>query len=273
MKGCVLVIAGSDSGGGAGIQADIKTIAMMGGHAATAITALTAQNSVSVFGIQPTTPEMVAAQIDAVLDDFAVGCVKTGMLVNADIIKAVADSIGRKAPSIPLIIDPVMISKSGAHLLAPEAVEILARLLVPQARLITPNIPEAEALLGYAIPDQATQDRAARDLLAMGAQAVLLKGGHMPTASGEAPQVTDVLATADGLERFTSARLPGAAPHGTGCTLASGIACGVAQGLELSAAIGRARDYLIRAMTTSAHGPQGKGSPLLDHGWPVNHPK
>ena len=262
MKPRILIIAGSDSGGGAGIQADIKTVTALGGYAATAITALTAQNSLGVFGVHPVPAAFVAQQTRLVLDDIGADCIKTGMLVDAAIIAAVADILETVARPIPLVVDPVMVSKSGAALLDPEAVSTLVARLFPKATLITPNIPEAEALLNTAIRTEAQQAQAAQDLLALGAKAVLLKGGH---ASGD--DVVDILATAVGFTSFASPRLPGRPAHGTGCTLASAIATGLAAGLDLDDAIDRARDYVIKAIAASPG--IGAGHPLLDHGHSV----
>ena len=255
MTARLLIIAGSDSGGGAGIQADLKTVMALGGFAATAITALTAQNTHGVFGVLPTPAAFVARQVQLVLEDMGADCVKTGMLVNAEIIAALADIL----PPIPLVIDPVMVSKNGAALLDPQAVAVLTTRLFPRAHLITPNLPEAEALLGRSIGDEESQNQAALDLLAFGCQAVLLKGGH---GSGE--QAVDILATAYGIERFARPRLNGPAAHGTGCTLASAIATGLAQHLPLPAAVTRARDYVHHAIAGALI--VGGGHPVLDHG-------
>ena len=260
MTARVLIIAGSDSGGGAGIQADIKTVTALGGYAASAITALTAQNSQGVFGIHPIPPEFVALQTQLVLDDIGADCIKTGMLMDAAIIIAIADILDKT--TIPLVVDPVMISKSGAALLDPQAISVLISRMFPLAQLITPNIPEAEALLGRTIATEQDQTIAARDLLAVGPKAVLLKGGH---ATGD--QVVDVLATPHGMTRFASDRLPGRPAHGTGCTLASAIATGLAQGLRLDASISRAREYVQTAIKTSP--AIGKGHPVLNHGHPL----
>ena len=258
----VLVVAGSDSGGGAGIQADIKTVTMLGGHAATAITAVTSQNSREVYEVHPVPPQVVARQMEAVLGDMGAKAVKTGMLVDAATIAAVAEALVRLAPNVPLVVDPVMISKSGAELLRLDAVTALKDLLLPHTAVLTPNIPEAEALLGYAISDVDTQGKAAKALLQLGVQAVLLKGGHL---DGE--MVTDVLVLKSGeTVTLSSLRVAGPPAHGTGCTLASGIAIGLAQNMGLIDAVKRARDYVIRAMETSPNPPIGGGSPMLNHG-------
>lgn len=258
MTARILVIAGSDSGGGAGIQADIKTVGALGGYAATAITALTAQNTHGVFGIHPVPAEFVAQQIQLILSDIGADCIKTGMLLNASVITAIAETLDHHRPTIPLVIDPVMVSKSGADLLDPLAVSALISKLFPKADLITPNIPEAESLLGILIKTEEDQSNAARDLLSLGPQAVLLKGGH---ASGD--HVVDILATAHSITRFASPRLPGRAAHGTGCTLASAIATGLAQGHDLNTAVTLARDYVQKAILSSP--AIGTGHPLLGH--------
>lgn len=256
MKGRVLIVAGSDSGGGAGIQADIKTVSALGGYAATAITALTAQNTQGVFGVHEVPPDFVLRQMEMVLGDIGADCLKTGMLATVAIIEAVAEGIARFASAVPLVVDPVMVAKGGTALLADNAAQALVDKLVRRATLITPNIPEAEVLLGRAIPDRAAMDGAARDLLALGSQAVLLKGGHM---AGD--EVVDLLAEADGaITAFSGTRIVSRSTHGTGCTLASAIACGLAQGLTLTAAVARARAYVRRAIETapglgSGHGP------------------
>jgi hydroxymethylpyrimidine/phosphomethylpyrimidine kinase len=255
MKGRVLIIAGSDSGGGAGIQADIKTVSALGGYAATAITALTAQNTQGVFAIHEVPPDFVARQMEVVLSDIGADCLKIGMLATVPVIEAVAEAIARYAPTVPLVVDPVMVARGGAALLAGNAAQALVDKLVGRATLITPNIPEAEVLLGRKIPDRVAMDLAARDLLALGAKAVLLKGGHM-----EGGTVVDVLAGADGLTAFAAPRIHSRSTHGTGCTLASAIACGIAQGLGVAEAVVRARAYVRRAIETapglgSGHGP------------------
>ena len=254
----VLAIAGSDSGGGAGIQADIKTITMLGAYAATAITALTAQDTSGVHAIHMVPPDFVARQIAVVLDDIGADAVKTGMLGDAATIQAVADALARHAPGVPLVVDPVMVAKGGASLLHPDAVAALTRLLLPMARVVTPNLPEAEVLTGLAIPDVVTMRRAATELLRMGVPAVLLKGGHL-----QGDEVVDLLATADGCEAFAAPRIASRHTHGTGCTLASAVATGLAQGMTLRDAVMRARSY-VRAAIAAAPG-LGKGHGPLNH--------
>jgi hydroxymethylpyrimidine/phosphomethylpyrimidine kinase len=259
MLGRVLVIAGSDSGGGAGIQADIKTITALGGFAMSAITALTAQNTCGVQGVFPIDPEFVGRQIDCVLDDIGADAIKTGMLLSADTVEVVVRALQRRATGIPLIVDPVMVAKGGAPLLDAIAVHTLKRHLIPMAALLTPNIPEAEALTGMTIQSLEDVDAAMDALIALGSGAVLLKGGHLP---GDV--IVDVLRTADGDEmRLTHSRLVTTSTHGTGCTLASAIAAGVAEGLRLRDAIVLAERY-VRDAIRYAPG-LGKGHGPLDH--------
>lgn len=260
MRGRVLAIAGSDSGGGAGIQADIKTVTALGGYAATAITALTAQNTLGVAGILPVAPAFVTQQIEAVLQDIGADVVKTGMLGDRAVIEAVAEALERFARGVPLVVDPVMVAKGGARLLESGAVDALTRRLLPLATVITPNLPEAEALLGEAIPDLAAMHRAASMLLRRGVPAVLLKGGHLPDDT-----VTDLLATAEATEVFAAPRIASRHTHGTGCTMASAVATGLAQGMSLRDAVVRARDYVRRAIAAAPGFGAGHGP--LNH-WP-----
>ncbi len=262
MKGRVLIIAGSDSGGGAGIQADIKTVTMLDGFAATAITALTAQNTLGVFGVLPISPDFIRQQIAVVLDDIGADAVKTGMLHDAAVIAAVAAMLADRAPATPLVVDPVMVAKGGAPLIEPGAIDALKRLLVSRAAVLTPNLPEAEILTGRSIETLAAMRGAAEALLALGCRAVLLKGGHL--AGG---MVHDVLATAAGQRVWNSPRIDTRHTHGTGCTLASAIAAGLAQGLGIEAAVERARDYVQRAISAAPGIGQGHGP--LDHAHPL----
>ena len=258
MQGRVLIVAGSDSGGGAGIQADLKTVTALGGYGATAVTALTAQNTEGVFGVVGVDPAFIKQQMDVVLRDIGADALKTGMLHTAQVIDAVVDTLEALAPAVPLVADPVMVAQSGDSLLDPDAVETLLRRLVPRATVLTPNVPEAETLTGRAIGNLADMEAAGRALLDLGAQAVLVKGGHRGGAT-----VTDVLVTAEGVRRFESPRIDTVHTHGTGCTLASAIATGLAQGLALEPAVVRARAYLIEAI---------RQAPGLGHGsGPVNH--
>src|SRR3954468_22144972 len=223
----VLVVAGSDSGGGAGIQADIKTITMLCGFATSAITALTAQNTLGVEEVLPVDARFVALQMKTVLSDIGADAIKTGMLGTARVVEAVADVCEGLAFGIPLIVDPVMIAKGGARLLDQGAHDALVLRLLPLASLVTPNVPEAEILTGMTIKTPRDLERAADALLALGPSAVLMKGGHL-----EGDTVVDVLRTADGADhRFEGPRIVSRSTHGTGCTLASGIAAGVAEGL------------------------------------------
>ena len=261
--GRVLIVAGSDSGGGAGIQADVKAVTMLGGYAATAITALTAQNTLGVLGIEPVPPDFVALQMEAVLVDIGADAIKIGMLGSAENVARVAATCRRLAPSVPIVLDPVMVAKGGSRLLEPSAERALAGELIPMAALLTPNVPEAEALSGERITDEAKLLYVASRLLLLGPGAVLLKGGHL-----EGDRVVDYLVTADGtVDRFESPRLRSRSTHGTGCTLASAIAAGIAEGLTLADSVGRARRYVLEAIRTApglgaGHGPLNHGHPL-----------
>lgn len=251
----VLIIAGSDSGGGAGIQADIKTVTALGGYAATAVTALTVQDTNAVHGVLPVPPDFVAWQIETVLNDIGADAIKIGMLGDAPTIERVAETLAAIAQRVPVVVDPVMLAKGGASLLAWEALPALKRRLLPLARVLTPNLPEAEALAGMTIPDLPAMHHAAGALLTLGVPAVLLKGGHLPGDT-----VTDLLATEDGIETFSAPRIETRHTHGTGCTLASAVATGLGQGLSLREAVVCARDYLREALAAapgfgSGHGP------------------
>ena len=259
-RGRVLIIAGSDSGGGAGVQADIKTVTALGGYAATAITAVTVQNTLGVTAVHPIPAEFVEAQARAVLDDIGADAIKTGMLGGTATVEAVARVLSGFQASV--VLDPVMLSKSGAALLDPGALSAFRALLIPQASLLTPNAPEAEALTGVQVASLGGQRRAADALLAQGAWAVLVKGGHLPGAS-----IVDLLVTRHGEHRFEHPRLETRHTHGTGCTLASACAAGLAQGLPLAEAVERAVTYTARAI---ANAPGlGAGAGPLDHGWPL----
>jgi hydroxymethylpyrimidine/phosphomethylpyrimidine kinase len=259
--GRVLIIAGSDSGGGAGIQADIKTVTMLGGYAATAVTAITVQNTLGVTGVHPIPTDVVEAQARAVLDDIGADAIKTGMLGDVAMVEAVARVLD-SAKAVPAVIDPVMVAKGGAALLAGDAVGAVRRLLIPRAALLTPNAPEAEALTGLTVASVDDLRRAGEALLAAGAKAVLMKGGHLP---GE--RVVDLLMTPAGETAFEAERLTTRHTHGTGCTLASACAAGLAQGMALTDAVARAWAYVQEAL---ARAPGlGKGHGPLDHGWPL----
>ena len=255
----VLIIAGSDSGGGAGLQADIKTVTALGGYAATAVTAVTVQNTLGVSAVHPIPLEIIEAQARAVLDDIGADAIKTGMLGDAATVELVARLLDG---TIPAVVDPVMVAKGGASLLADAAVDAVRVLLVPRAALLTPNAPEAEALTGLTVASTDDLRRAGEALLAMGARAVLMKGGHV---AGD--RVIDVLMTPQGESSFEVERLETRHTHGTGCTLASACATGLAQGLPLEAAVARAWAYVQEAIA-GAPG-LGRGHGPLDHGWPL----
>lgn len=259
MTASVLTIAGSDSGGGAGIQADLRTFAAHRVHGLSAIAALTAQHTRGVTAVHVPPVDFLRAQIDACFDDFDVRAVKLGMLANATVIAAVAEAL-RTRPRVPVVLDPVMVATSGARLLEPEALDAVRADLLPLATVATPNLPEAELLLGRALPGDAPAAGAARELVACGARAALLKGGH---ASDGGP-VVDVLAEADGgLHRYVHQRLPLDA-HGTGCTLASAVAANLALGHALPEACRRATDYVHRALT-GGYRPGRGDVVVLDH--------
>lgn len=258
MRGRVLVVAGSDSGGGAGIQADIKAITALGGFAATALTALTAQNTIGVFGVHPVPAAFIRQQIQVVMEDIGADVIKSGMLGDVATIETVCAALADYAPHVPLVLDPVMVAKGGHSLLAGDAVSVLRSRLLPMASVITPNLPEAEALSGMPIRSVADMHAAAAILLSLGVPAVFLKGGHLP-----GDWLTDLLATQQGIETFAGQRIPTRHTHGTGCTTASAIAAGLAQGMTLRDAVVRARAY-VRAAIASAPG-FGAGHGPLDH--------
>jgi hydroxymethylpyrimidine/phosphomethylpyrimidine kinase len=260
----VLSIAGSDCGGGAGIQADLKSIAAHGLHGLSAIAALTAQHTRGVTAVQVPDVGFLRAQIDACFDDFAVAAVKLGMLANAEVIHAVADALETYRPT-QLVLDPVMVASSGARLLEPDALDALRQRLLPLATLITPNIPEAELLLGHPISDTSA-DAALDALRGLGAHAVLLKGGHLDAA----PAMIDRLHDGSAVHRFEHPRLQ-VEGHGTGCTLASAIAARLALGDTLADACRTATDYVHGALV-HAYRP-GKGSvAVLNHFWAMGAP-
>ncbi len=253
----ILIVAGSDSGGGAGIQADLKTVMALGGYGMTAITAITAQDTLGVHGVFPIPPDVVQLQMQTVLADIGADAIKTGMLADRAMVEAVAGIIAQNR-QIPFVLDPVMVAKGGHILLASEAVDSVKSTLLPLATLITPNLPEAETLCGFPVQTLDDQMRAADHLLRLGAQAVLLKGGHL-----QQEEITDVLATQHGRDIFRAPRRHTRHTHGTGCTLASAIATGLAQNLNLFAAVNRAHAYVQAAMAQA---------PGLGHGHgPLNH--
>jgi hydroxymethylpyrimidine/phosphomethylpyrimidine kinase len=253
-----MIVAGSDSGGGAGIQADIKAVTAMNGFAATAITALTAQNTVGVHGVVPVDPAFIAQQIEVVLTDIGTDALKTGMLHSAEVITTVAAAFRKFAAGVPLVVDPVMVAKGGHRLLLSEAETALRDTLLPMATLLTPNLPEAEVLVGFPVRAEADMKRAAEKLVSFGARAVLMKGGHL-----EGDRVVDLLLHAGKVDRFEDARIASRSTHGTGCTLASAIAAGLAQKMSLYDSVARARSYVRKAIESAPGFGQGHGP--LDH--------
>jgi len=249
----VLIVAGSDSGGGAGIQADLKTVSALGAYGTTAITALTAQNTTGVYGVVALQSEFVAQQIDVCVSDIGCDAVKTGMLADENIIRAVAESI-RRHKLTNVVVDPVMVAKSGDRLLAPEAVEALRQELMPLAEVVTPNLPEASALLGYDVAGVEGMKEAARRIHSFGPKWVVVKGGHLP---GEA---VDVLFDGKGFVELSAPRLQTRNTHGTGCCFASAIAAGLAAGLSVPESVQRAKEFISLAIEHglamgSGHGP------------------
>ena len=254
----ILIIAGSDSSGGAGIQADIKTATAFGAYAMTAITAVTVQDTKRIYAVQPVMPAIVRDQITRVLADIGADAIKIGMLGDTATIKAVMDALKKNARRIPIVLDPVMVSKSGSPLLAASAVSALKKNLIPLATLITPNLPEAAALTGIRGKSGEDVVRAGHKLIEMGANAVLIKGGHATGAT-----VDDVLIWRKGVDIYAFPRIKTKHTHGTGCTLSTAIACCLGQGLPLPAAIGRAREYVQTAIETAPGFGHGHG--------PLNH--
>ena len=259
-QGRVLIIAGSDSGGGAGLQADLKAVTMLGGFAATAVTAITVQNTLGVQAVHPLPVDLIAAQARAVLEDIGTDAVKTGMLGSVEVVETVAALVDEARA--PAVVDPVMVAKGGHPLLPAEAVEAVRTLMVPRAALLTPNAPEAEALTDIPVRDLDGQRRAGEAILKLGARAVLMKGGHV---AGET--VTDLLLTADGETLLEGPRIETRHTHGTGCTLASACAAGLARGLPLERAVAEGWAYVAEAIRRAPG--LGRGHGPLDHGWPV----
>jgi hydroxymethylpyrimidine/phosphomethylpyrimidine kinase len=257
MTPIAVTIAGSDSGGGAGIQADLKTFSALGVYGASVITALTAQNTRGVRAIHDVPPPFIAEQIDAVFSDLAVNAVKIGMLSRPKAIEAVAAGLERWKQT-KVVLDPVMIAASGDRLLAPEAVDVLRRVLIPRTLVITPNLPEAAALLDAPLArNEADMREQAKRLLGLGCHAVLLKGGH-----AEGPESIDVLIEATTEARLAAERVATENTHGTGCTLSSAIAAGLAKGQDLATSVRKAKDYVTAAIAAadrikvgSGHGP------------------
>ena len=255
MNGRVLICAGSDSGGGAGIQADIKTVTALGCFAATAITALTSQNTKGVFNVLDIPTSFLRQQMTVVLEDIGADVIKTGMLHSAEVIRTISNTLESLGDSSSLVVDPVMVAKGGHSLLQASAVDALKSELIHKADVLTPNIPEAEVLAGIEITSVDDMRRAGECLLRMGASSVLIKGGHLTDDT-----LTDILLTQSEEKFYSSPRLKTVHTHGTGCTLASAVAAGIAQGLELQIATDRARKYVFEAIRSApglgaGHGP------------------
>lgn len=255
--GRVLIIAGSDSSGGAGIQADIKACAAFGAYSMTAVTAVTAQNTLGVHQVELMSPDMVRAQIEACVEDIGVDVIKIGMLGSEQIIRTVHELI--EPLDATVVLDPVMVATSGDRLLEEGAVEAMKSLLVPIADLVTPNVPEAEILTGLSITDTDDLSKAGDAILAMGSYAALMKGGHLDMKS-----IVDVLVSEDGASVMTGPRVHSRHTHGTGCTLASATAAALALGANLDEAVGSARDYVFEAIRTAPK--LGGGNGPLNHG-------
>jgi hydroxymethylpyrimidine/phosphomethylpyrimidine kinase len=255
-----VTIAGSDSSGGAGIQADLKTFSALGVYGASVITALTAQNTKRVVAIHAVPADFVMAQIDAVFSDLAVAAIKIGMLANAAVIGAVAEGLARWRPAA-VVLDPVMVATSGDPLLAPDAIAAMRHALFPQALLVTPNLPEAAALLDAApATSEAEMQVQGEKLLALGPRAVLIKGGH-----GEGGESVDLLVEAGRVTRFAAPRIKTQNTHGTGCTLSAAIAAGLAKGRDLVTAVGEAKDYVTAAIAATDRLQVGSGHGPLHH--------
>ena len=251
-----MTIAGSDSGGGAGIQADLKTFSALGVFGASTLTAITAQNTVGVTAVHEIPTDVIAAQIDAVITDIGADAVKTGMLSSSAIVATVADAV-RRHDIANLVVDPVMVAKSGDRLLREEAIATIRNELIPLAKVVTPNIPEAEDLTGQTIESDDDVRRAAEAIIDMGAKSVVIKGGHR-----DGPP-TDVLYDGQEFMEFTTERIPSTNTHGTGCTFASAVAAGLAHGLDTPAAVQQAKEYVTAAI--SAAYPIGQGHGPLHH--------
>ena len=254
-----LTIAGSDSGGGAGIQADLKTFAALGVFGTSAVTAITAQNTLGVTAVAEVPIEVISDQIEAVVTDIGVDAVKTGMLSSTEIVECVAESVENHELS-PLVVDPVMVAATGAQLLQDDAVESVKNRLVPLATVVTPNVPEAEVLTRIEINSVDDMELVGGELVMMGAGAAVVKGGHFDDGSG---RVNDVLVTRDGVKHITSLRIDTTSNHGTGCTFASAIAAHLAHGLGLDTAVDLAQRYVWNAMANAA--PIGGGHGPLNH--------
>lgn len=262
-KGRVLIIAGSDSGGGAGVQADIKTVTMLGGYAMTAVTAITVQNTIGVTNVHEVPPQIVREQIEAVMGDLGADTWKLGMMGSAAHVRTMLEAWYAVGGGVPVVLDPVMVAKGGASLLADDAIAVIRDELMPIAAIVTPNAPEAEALTGVEVRGLDGQMEAAEILVEqLGAYSALIKGGHI-----EGDIVRDVLLTREGYRVFESPRIETRATHGTGCTLASAIAACNAQGMEIERSVEKARAYLMEAIN---HAPGlGQGHGPLGHNWPL----
>ncbi len=259
MEHIAMTVAGSDSGGGAGIQADIKTFAALGVYGASVVTALTAQNTCKVAGVHPSPPDFVALQIETVLSDIPVKAVKTGMLYSREIIEAVCEALTRnRTPN--LVVDPVMIAKSGDSLLKPSAAVALKTRLIPMALVVTPNIPEACALTGIKINGVEDMKKAARAIAKMGAQNVVIKGGHM-----RGDKLTDILLTDGEVTEFKRDRIDTQHTHGTGCAFSSAITAGLAKGLSVIDSVETAERYIEGAIKNAE--PLGEGHGPVNHFW------
>jgi hydroxymethylpyrimidine/phosphomethylpyrimidine kinase len=254
-----LTIAGSDSGGGAGIQADLKTFQALGVYGTSAITAITAQNTLGVRAVQEVSPDVVVAQIDAVADDLGVDGAKTGMLSSAAVVEAVAGAVRRRGLDRVLVVDPVMVAKSGDRLLREDAVQALRERLLPLAAVVTPNVPEAEVLAGRALSGEEDLRRAAVEIAALGPRAVVMKGGHL------AGDPVDLLFDGQRFHRFPGRRVPTRSTHGTGCTFSAAIAARLALGDDVVAAVGAAKAYLAGALDRAR--PIGHGHGPVAHDW------
>lgn len=252
-KDVALTIAGSDSGGGAGIQADIKTMEAFGVFGTSAVTSLTAQNSTGVRGVEDVSPGFVGEQIDAVVEDFGVAAAKTGMLSNAETAGVVADKIAEH--DLTAVVDPVMVAQSGDRLLSEDAEEVVRDELLPRATLVTPNAPEAETLTGVEVDSRKGMKEAARELVSMGAEAAVVTGGHATD-----DEVVDVLADEEGTTEYTKPRVEGGATHGTGCAFSSAVAAGLAKGAALRDAVGRAEAFMYRAVRYGVDVGEGANS-------------
>jgi hydroxymethylpyrimidine/phosphomethylpyrimidine kinase len=258
-----LTIAGSDSGGGAGIQADLKAFSAFGVFGTSAVTAVTAQNTMGVTAVHPIPTDVVAAQLEALAADLPPKGIKSGMLATSDLVRTVARGLDRFG-GVPYVLDPVMVATSGDRLLEEDAVDAVRTHLLPRATIVTPNLPEAAILTGAAVEVEADMEDAARDILAMGPRAVLLKGGHLDRGHAEEPgRLVDLLVTDEAVQRWERERIETRHTHGTGCTLSAALAAGLARGLPLRSATERALDYVARAIAAAP----GLGG---GHG-PVNH--